>query len=182
MGDDEKNDKVGTYLSDAPYHLEGGMVAMVFNTSLPGLDDPEVRRAIAYGINYQQVAQLAVSGYSKDIVPLLALTDGVEDKYIDKDALADLMWSYDPDKCNELLDALGAEKGADGIRVLPDGTRMSWTLQTGYGWSDWNAAAEVISQNLKAVGVEIISDMPESAVFISNRQTGDFQLCLPHHR
>ena len=174
----EKNDKVGTYLSDAPYHLEGGMVAMVFNTSLPGLDDPEVRRAIAYGINYQQVAQLAVSGYSKDIVPLLALTDGVEDKYIDKDALADLMWSYDPDKCNELLDALGAEKGADGIRVLPDGTRMSWTLQTGYGWSDWNAAAEVISQNLKAVGVEIISDMPESAVFISNRQTGDFQLCL----
>ncbi len=173
-----KNPAIKTYLKDAPYYLEGGMVAMVFNTSVPGLDNPEVRRALAYGINYKQVGELAMSGYTKDIIPLLCLSDGVENRYVDMDALGDLVWGYDLDKANELLDAMGAEKGSDGIRVLPDGTRMSWSLQTGYGWSDWNAAAEVISQNLKAVGVEIISDMPESAVFSSNRRTGEFELCL----
>lgn len=172
------NDKIGTYLKEAPYHVEGGMVCLTFNVNVPGLDNAAVRRAIGYAINYDMVGQLAMSGYTKEVVPLLCLTDGVEDKYVDKDALADLMWSYNPDKANELLDEMGAVPGADGIRVLPDGTRMSWTIQTGYGWSDWNAAAEVVSQSCKAVGIEVISEMPESAQFVSNRQTGDFQMCL----
>lgn len=174
----EKNPAIKTYLADAPYHLTGGMVAIVFNTTLPGLDDAAVRRALAYGINYEQVAQLAVSGYSDSITPMMCLPDGVEDKYVDKQALSELMWSYDPDEANRLLDEMGAAKGADGIRVLPDGTRMSWSLQTGYGWTDWNAAAEVICQNLKAIGVELVSDMPESAVFSSNKQTGKFEITM----
>lgn len=175
---EEKNPAIKTYLPKLPYHLEGGMVTLIFNTTLPGLDNPDVRRAFGYVINYKQVADVAMSGYTKDVVPLLALTNGVEDKYIDRDALKDLVWSYNPDKANQLLDEMGAAKGSDGIRVLPDGTRMSWTIQTGYGWSDWNATAEVISQNAKDVGIEIISDMPESAIFSSNKRTGNFDMTL----
>lgn len=55
---------------------------------------------------------------------------------------------------------------------------MSWTIQSGYGWTDWNAACEVISQSAKAIGVEIIPEMPEGNEFMANRQTGDFQISL----
>lgn len=174
----EENSAIDTYYDDFPYHLEGTMVSMMYNTTKPGLSDPEVRRAIAFSINTKQIGEAAMSGYTKELFPMMALKNGVEDKYIDTDALADLQYSYDPDKANEMLDALGAEKGSDGIRVLPDGTRMSWTIQTGYGWTDWNAAAEVIAQSAKAIGVEIKPEMPEGAVFTSNRQTGDFDLAL----
>lgn len=173
-----RNPKVGTYYSEPPYHLEGGMVTAVFNMTVPGLDNVDVRRAIAYAINYDMVGQLAMSGYTKEVVPLLALTNGVEDKYIDKDALSDLFWSYDVAKANEILDGIGAARGADGIRVLPDGTRLSFTIQSGYGWTDWNAACEVVAQSCRDAGIEIICEMPESAVFMSNRQTGDFEITL----
>ena len=173
-----RNPKVGTYYSEPPYHLEGGMVTAVFNMTVPGLDNVDVRRAIAYAINYDMVGQLAMSGYTKEVVPLLALTNGVEDKYIDKDALSELFWSYDVAKANEILDGIGAARGADGIRVLPDGTRLSFTIQSGYGWTDWNAACEVVAQSCRDAGIEIICEMPESAVFMSNRQTGDFEITL----
>ncbi len=174
----ERNPAIGTYLSESPYHVEGGMVTAVFNMTVPGLDNVDVRRAIAYAINYDMVGQLAMSGYTKEVVPILALTNGVEDKYVDIESLQDMFWSYDIDKANEILDGIGAERGADGIRVLPDGTRLSFTIQSGYGWTDWNAAAEVISQSVRDAGIEIICEMPESAVFMSNRQTGDFQITL----
>jgi peptide/nickel transport system substrate-binding protein len=174
----QRNPAIGTYLNSPPYHVEGGMVTAVFNTLIPGLDNAEVRRAIAYSINYDLVAQLAMSGYTKEVTPLLALTNGVEDKYIDKEALEDMFWTYDVAKANEILDNIGAVPGADGIRVLPDGTRLSFNIQTGYGWTDWNAAAEVMSQSCREAGIEIICEMPESAVFMSNRQTGDYDICL----
>ena len=83
----EQNPDIKTYIDGPPYHLAGGMVAMVYNTTLPGLDNPEVRRALAYGINYTQVAELAVSGYSALVEAMLALPDGVEDKYINRDEI-----------------------------------------------------------------------------------------------
>lgn len=174
----ERNPAVGTYLSEAPYHVEGGMVCAVFNTTVPGLDNAEVRRAIAYAIDYEMVGALAMSGYTKEVVPLIALTNGVEDKYINKEELQDMFWTYDIAKANEILDSIGAVPGADGVRVLPDGTRLSFTIQSGYGWTDWNAACEVIAQSSREAGIEIICEMPESAVFQSNRQTGDFQITL----
>lgn len=174
----EDNPNIGTYIDEPPYHLEGGMVCLVFNTSVPGLDDPEVRRALAYAINYKLVGETAMSGYTKEVVPLMALTNGSEDKYINKEELEDLFWSYDPDEANRILDEMGAEKGSDGIRVLPDGTKMSWTIQSGYGWTDWNATCEVVAQSAKAIGVEIIPEMPESAQFIHNRQVGEFEITM----
>ncbi len=174
----KENPKIATYLDESPYHLEGGMVSIMCNLSKPGLDNKEVRRALAYCINYKLVGEMAMSGYTKELSPMLALNNGVENKYVDMDAIAPLQYSYDPAKAIEILDSIGAVPGPDGIRVLPDGTRLSFTIQTGYGWTDWNAAAEIVSQSAKAVGLEVKSEMPEGAIFMANRQTGDFDLAL----
>lgn len=174
----EENPAIQTYYDDFPYHMEGGMVSMLVNLGKPGLDNVDVRRALAESINYQLIAEAAMSGYAKELSPMLALNNGVENQYIDMDAIAALQYGYNPDKAIEILDSIGAEPGADGIRVLPDGTRLSFTIQSGYGWTDWNAACEVVAQSAKAVGIEIIPEMPEGAVFMNNRQTGDFDLAL----
>jgi peptide/nickel transport system substrate-binding protein len=172
------NPAIDTYIPDFPYHLEGAMVSMMYNVTKPGLNNPAVRRALAFAINTKQIGQAAMSGYTKDLDPMLVLTNGAEDRYVDKESLRSLQYTYDPQKANQLLDELGARPGADGIRVLPDGTRMSWAIQSGYGWTDWNATCEVIAQNMKAIGVDIRPEMPEGAVFGNNRATGDFELAL----
>lgn len=174
----EQNKNIGTYLNEAPYYVPGVMPSLIINVHKKGLDNATVRKALAYSINYKQIAEAAMSNYTADMQPMLNLPNGIDDKYVDKSQLASLQWSYDPAKANQLLDQLGAKKGADGIRVLPDGTRMSWELQSAYGWTDWNATMEVVSQSAKAIGVELKPTMPESAVFTSNRQTGNFDISM----
>lgn len=69
---------VKTYLNDSPYHVPAVLVTLVFNLEKPGLNNPDVRRAIAYAINYPRISELAMSGYSQDIVPSLMLPQEME--------------------------------------------------------------------------------------------------------
>jgi len=51
-------------------------------------------------------------------------------------------------EANRLLDAASLARGSDGVRAVPGGAEMRYTLQTVQGWTDWMAAAELIRQNL----------------------------------
>jgi peptide/nickel transport system substrate-binding protein len=55
---------VGTWYDTDPYHVPGNIPMMILNTSRPGLDNPLVRRAMAYSINYAQIAATAMSRYA----------------------------------------------------------------------------------------------------------------------
>jgi peptide/nickel transport system substrate-binding protein len=173
------NNKISAYYDDLPYHMPGGMVAIQFNLTKPGLDSPVVRRALAYAINYQQVADSAMSGYSAQLDPMLVLpTETAYRDYIDHNVLTSLKYKYDPDMSKQILDSAGiTDANGDGIREL-NGKNLSFTIQTGDGWTDWNAAAEVVSQGARAIGIEIITETPEGGQFIKNRTTGDYDLAL----
>jgi peptide/nickel transport system substrate-binding protein len=173
------NPKISCYYDDLPYHMPGGMVAIEFNLKKPGLDNPAVRRALSYAINYQQVADSAMSGYSAQLDPLLVLpTETAYKDYIDHSALAGLKYRYDPDTARKILDDAGIrDSNGDGIREL-NGRPLSFTIQTGDGWTDWNAAAEVVSHGARAVGIEIITETPEGGIFVANRTTGNYDLAL----
>ena len=76
------------------------------------------------------------------------------------------------------LDSIGAAKGKDGIRVL-NGTRLGpFEIECPYGWSDWNAALEIVAQNAKAIGIEIRTKFPEAPVWTNDLQTGKFDIIM----
>ncbi|PZE22827.1 ABC transporter substrate-binding protein [Paenibacillus xerothermodurans] len=169
---------VKTYLKDAPYYLPGSMPSIFFNVAEKGLDNPDVRRAIAMSIDYKKIADLAMSGYSPAMQPALTLPSGTEAKYVDQAALKPLQWATDVKAANELLDKIGAAKGPDGIRVL-NGTRLGpFEIECPYGWSDWNAALEIAAQSSKAIGIEIRTKFPEQPVWNNNLQTGKFDIIM----
>jgi len=62
--------------------------------------------------------------------------------------------------------------------VLPDGTKLSFVAQTPYGWTDWMAALQVVSQSAKAVGIDVTTNFPQAPVDINDVQTGNFDLAL----
>ncbi|MGC5776698.1 ABC transporter substrate-binding protein [Paenibacillus pabuli] len=169
---------VKTYLKDAPYYLPGSMPSIFFNLSKAGLDNADVRRAIAMSINYDKISELAMSGYSAPMQPSLTLNSDAESKYIDQDAIKSLQWTMDIEGANALLDKIGAIKGKDGIRVL-NGTRLGpFEIECPYGWSDWNAALEIVAQSAKAIGIEIRTKFPESPVWTNDLQTGKFDIIM----
>jgi peptide/nickel transport system substrate-binding protein len=169
---------VKTYMKDAPYYLPGSIPSIFFNMSKKGLDNVDVRKAIAMAIDYKKVSDLAMSGYSSAMKPSITLDSDAEKKYVDQDAIKSLQWTTDVAGANALLDKIGAKKGADGIRVL-DGTRLGpYDVECPYGWSDWNASLEIVAQNAKAIGIEIRTKFPEQPVWNNDLQTGKFDIIM----
>ncbi|MCY9662366.1 MULTISPECIES: ABC transporter substrate-binding protein [Paenibacillus] len=169
---------IRTYLKEAPYYLPGSMPSIFFNMSKKGLDNADVRRAIAMSIDYKKVSDLAMSGYSAPMQPSLTLNTSAEAKYVDQNAIKPLQWTTDVAGANALLDKIGAKKGSDGIRVL-NGTRLGpYEVECPYGWADWNASLEIVAQSAKSIGIEIRTKFPEAPVWTNDLQTGKFDIIM----
>jgi peptide/nickel transport system substrate-binding protein len=139
-----------------------------------------VRRAIAYAIDYPNIAATAMSSYSDPANASLIVPTGYEEKYYDKAGVDAEGWTYDPDKAVEILEKeLNCTKGSDGIYALPDGTKLGgWELITPTGWTDWNTACEVVAKSAKAVGIGIETKFPQAPTMQKAMQNGDFDLCM----
>lgn len=171
---------VGTWFKQEPYHLPGQLPTMHINVQRPGLSNPRVRRALAFAINYAQIATTAMSRYSIPAKASLMVAGGIEQKYMDEAEISASGWTYDPGKATQILEAeLGARKGGDGTYVLPDGTRMGpWKVICPYGWTDWMTALELVSQGARSVGIDISTEFPEAPVVNTNVGNAAFDLAL----
>ena len=176
----EKGKPVSTWKKEKPYHLPGGIPLLIPNLSKPGLDNVKVRQALAYAINYPNIATTAMSDYSEPANPSLIVPTGFESKYYDQAAVQADGWSYDKEKAVQILEGeLKAKKGSDGIYELPDGTKLGgWTLITPTGWTDWNTACEIVAKSATELGIGIQTQFPQAPTMISRMQNGDFDLVM----
>ncbi len=177
---EDKKAPVGTWLKQKPYYVPGNIPFLIFNVSKKGLDNPLVRRAIAYSIDYANIASTAMSDYSEPAKASLIIPTGYESKFFDAAPAEADGWSYDKDKAIDILEnELKAKKGSDGIYVLPDGTKLGgWRVQCPTGWTDWNTALEIVAKSAKAVGIGIDTYFPQQAQWQSAMQNGDFDLVM----
>jgi len=171
---------VGTWFNKEPYYVAASIPMLVINVHKKGLDNPLVRRALAYSINYPLIAQTAMSKYSIPANSSLIIPGGGENALFNAEQVKSSGWSYDPAKAKDILEnQLKATKGGDGIYVLPDGTRLGpWSARTPNGWTDWQTAINIVVQNAKAVGIELKEDYPDAPVVTTKIQNGDFDLNL----
>ena len=176
----EAGKPVSTWMKKKPYHLPGGIPLLIFNLNKKGLSDVKVRRAIAYAINYPNIATTAMSDYSDPANASLIVPTGYESKFFDQAAVDADGWKYDKSKAVEILEKdLGAKKGSDGIYALPDGTKLGgWKLITPTGWTDWNTACEIVAKSAQEIGIGITTEFPQFATMYSALQNGNFDLAM----
>ena len=60
---------------------------------------------------------------------------------------------YDPAKANQLLDAAGYAKGADGQRANPDGSPIDIIFSVQAGYIDYEAMADEVISNFRELGL-----------------------------
>jgi peptide/nickel transport system substrate-binding protein len=160
---------ISTYLPDAPYGIGATLPTAFYNLQSYGLDQLAVRKAIAIAVDYDTIIANAMTNQSAtfDQVPrsLMNPTEGEQALY-DHDAVADLQWAgNDIEGANALLDEAGiVDTDGDGWREL-DGQKLSYIATCPNGWSDWQAAIEIVAAAGEKIGIEITSNYPEWAVY-----------------
>ena len=160
---------ISTYLPEAPYGIGATLPTAWFNLEAPGLDQVAVRKAIAIAVDYPTIIANAMTNQSAtfDQVPrsLMNPTDG-EQAMFDHEAVADLQWvGNDIEGAKALLDEAGiVDSDGDGWREY-NGEKLSYTATCPNGWSDWQAAIEVVAAAGKEIGIDITTNFPEWAVY-----------------
>ena len=80
-------------------------------------------------------------------------------------------------EAEKVLEAAGWTKGGDGIRTR-DGERLSLSIQTVSGWSDYISINDALTQQLAEVGIELKPTQVTYNEWNSNQTLGQFQLSL----
>ena len=115
---------VGTWFDQEPYYIAAHPHAHHQHAE-EGPDNPLVRRALAYSINYPLIAQTAMSRYSVPANASLIIPGGGENQFFNADQVKADGWTYDPAKAKDIREnQLKATKGSDGVYTLPYGTRL----------------------------------------------------------
>jgi peptide/nickel transport system substrate-binding protein len=138
--------------------------------------DPAVRQAIYYAINRDQLNKLAGGGFAQTASPTLLLPDR-DQNWITDSANLKAPGAPDVAKANQILDQAGWVKGGDGIRAK-GGQRLSLTIQTVTGWSDFISLNDAMTQELKQIGVELKPTQLAWQEWNTNEVQGKFQLSL----
>jgi len=160
---------ISTYLPEAPYGIGASLPTAFYNLEAYGLDQLAVRKAIAIAVDYPTIIANAMTNQSAtfDQVPrsLMNPTPGEQAMY-DHDAVADLQWAgNDIEGAKKLLDDAGiVDTDGDGWREY-DGQKLSYIATCPNGWSDWQAAIEVVAAAGAEIGIEISSNYPEWSVY-----------------
>jgi peptide/nickel transport system substrate-binding protein len=167
-------------LIDAAKRIDGTTVSsvpslffehIVLNTERPPLDDPRVRRALAYAIDRQQIVDVMLDG----TVPVLQsvvrpIQLGYEPAYA--------RYGYDPGHAAALLEAAGWTRGADGY-FAKDGRRLSIPLLSDSESVLRGTTARLIAQQAKAAGIRIEPrQLPGDRIFGSLLNEGDFSAVM----
>lgn len=166
---EKQNLPISTYLADPPYGIGASLPTAFFNMSSLGLDNAAVRKAIAMAVDYDTIIANAMTNQSATFtqVPrsMMNPTPGEQALY-DHDAVADLQWAgNDIEGANALLDEAGVvDTDGDGWRDI-DGKKLSYVATCPNGWSDWQAAIEVVAAAGKNIGIDITTNYPEWSVY-----------------
>ena len=160
---------ISTYLAEAPYMVTSSIPTAWYNLKSYGLDNVAVRKAIAMAVDYDTIIANAMTNQSPTFnqVPrsLMNPTDGEQALY-DHDAVKDLQWTgNDIEGAKKLLDDAGIkDTDGDGWREL-DGKKLTYNAVCPAGWSDWQAAMEIVAAAGQKIGIDITTNFPDWGVY-----------------
>jgi peptide/nickel transport system substrate-binding protein len=136
-----------------------------FNLNRPVVSDVNVRRALAYATNRQEIIDKIVHGSAEAAETSQSPT--LSWAYTDKIA----HYPYDPAKARALLDADGWKVGPDGVRVK-DGQRLEFDLSTQTESTTGKAIQTLVQREWRDVGAQGDVKNAPTPVFFENGSNG----------
>ncbi len=149
-----------------------GYIDMRLNTRKGHLfDDVKTRQAMAYALDKPSIVDAATEGRGQvlwgDIVPASWAYD----------ASAVVTYKQDVAKAKSLLTEAGWTVGADGIATR-NGKKFVGKIRVRAGKPQRIKAAQIISDQLKAIGMQLTPDPTDFKVFYKPIMAGDFDVAI----
>ncbi|GIV73462.1 MULTISPECIES: ABC transporter substrate-binding protein [Caldilinea] len=166
---EKQNLPISTYLPDPPYHIGASLPTAFYNLKAPGLDQVCIRKAIAIAVDYPAIIANAMTNQSatfEQVPRSLMNPTPFEQALYNREAVAHLQWvGNDIEGAKKLLDECGVvDTDGDGWREY-NGQKLSYVATCPNGWSDWQAAIEIVAAAGKQIGIDITTNFPEWSVY-----------------
>ena len=175
---------VRSWYDAEPYFVSASILMLIPNMTHHPLDDAALRRAMAFAINYRDIRELAVSGYSEPLKPGLILPFGLEGKYFSEDDAKAYGAYYDPVKAKALLKSAGYTPvyGADGdlveTRDASGHPIPTIYIKSPTGWTDWESVVGVVVKSLRDAGIDARERFVDASLYWHALFAGDFDLIV----
>lgn len=165
------------------WYAPNGINVLTPNLTKAPYNDPKFREAIAYAMDKDAASLKATYNIMKPAdqagLKLPAMEKMLPDKYA-ADGGAATVLPYDTAKAEQLLDAAGYKKGADGFRTNKDGSPLTINFSVQAGWIDFQAMADVVVNGLKAVGLNAKSTASAPDSVDQQKKSGNFDMLFEY--
>lgn len=128
-------------------------ISLVFDDTQYPFSLPVLRKALSLAIDRKSISKLGEYGYAPptDAVGL----NGLFPQWVTNPAVqsqAKAMAAYNPSKAKSMLTAAGF-KYSGGHLLDPKGNHVTINTHVISGWSDWVASNQILTKNLRAIGI-----------------------------
>lgn len=140
---------------------DGPFMALSFNGATGPFKDARLRQAVAFAIKREEIVQAAFFGRGTPMegLPLPKSSPFYNEKLAHG-------WAYNPDHAKKLM----AEAGVAG--------GFACTLLSTAQYGMHKSTAEVIQQNLAAVGIQVTLNLPDWATRVALGNRGQYEFCV----
>ncbi len=138
--------------------------------------DVAVRRALNLAIDRGTINEKAFVSLAGKISPAFTLMPR-DEKWLADPANAESPQTADAAAAGAVLEAAGYTKGSDGF-YGKDGKAIELKLISVDGWTDYNDAAKLISEQAGAAGLKVNASTVQWQEFSDARQTGNYELIM----
>ncbi len=140
----------------------------------PALEDPQVRLAIAYAFNKQDLVDIALQGFGQPGETIIAPAMG--GGFWHNPNIQDI--PFDLDKANQILEEAGYVKGSDGVRAKGN-TRLEFRLQYPSDSITAPRVADLLNGWLTEVGIKVTPESVDpDSLTAACCPNGDYDLIL----
>jgi len=168
--------KVHTFFPKAPYMLSANTAWLEPNTARVPLNDPVFRRALGMSIDINKIVtddyqNLVLKASPTGLLPTW-------NKYVNSKLVAKYGFKFDPAAAKSMLLKAGYKTDSSGMIANKDGSKIDLAISVPQGWSDWEAARDMIIASAKQAGIRIHAVVQGYPTWQSDRNTGDFDLVI----
>jgi peptide/nickel transport system substrate-binding protein len=153
---------------------DGCSFRLTINNQKEPFDDPEIRRALNYAIDREQLVNLGLEGSTFTAVAPFSSYGGVQ-AYVEN--MQDLFDEIDVDGpdieiIEEILTGKGYTRDDEGFWVKPDGERWQISLYSQEG----RPLGPILAQQLRDAGFDVANEVIAGAGFTDAATSGEFEL------
>jgi peptide/nickel transport system substrate-binding protein len=171
--------KVHTYFKKAPYMLSANTAWLEPNTTIEPLNDSVFRKALAMSIDLNKIV---TDDYGHIVLP--ASPTGLLPtwkKTINSSLVKQYGFKHSVSAAKALLLKAGYKLDSSGMFMNKSGSKIDLEISVPQGWSDWEAARDMIIASAKDTGIRLHAKVKDFNTWQSDRNTGKYDLVIDNH-